>query len=171
MSRFGDIVNSIEATFATPSVPFTKGRLASKENAAPPRVAWIQTGAETFGPPAQMGGREVAGVRSRSFLTRLIDAEAWIWGTDEDETEAILHSLLSAVFRTLTTNVVFAGGAWRTQDDDVADYAVKGQLYVLSLRFTVPVEREAAPLKTLGAQTHAGVFLDPAGGPSAETVC
>jgi hypothetical protein len=137
-------------------------------------VSWIPIRAE-HSYEHGVGPKIVDGTVYQAVLTRTLVCEVEVWsGPDTDdieETEQLVHNVIAATNRQTYGSVRFLGEDWSTQSD-TADYAVSGELCVLTVSFEIPVmENEHETEATTTTATKQGATTIFEGENANVTVC
>lgn len=181
-SRLETIVRSVHAELQFPvAVSFSIGRLEGGKHHSPPHVAWVPVGGP-FNPPKHKGGRLVPGTTGpvvppngdlqqvgadtfqNACASRSLNVVAVIWANDLGETadgvdpglegtEELLHQVAAAAHRA-GGEVVFDREQWVNQAEQLASWGIDGQAVTLTMRWSVPVIHEVAPVVRFVQQAH-----------------
>jgi len=153
MSRFTDLIDSIESTLADPTVEFVVGNDKQKKRGQRRRIHFYRRG----GPITtanRSGGGDIGSSRVATPWQREGVVEAHIFSESDDTTEQLTDNLISAIFNTTNTGLEFFDYEW---DDD----QINQRTCYCILRFSIrtPVRSEDLTLITVTGQETDKEFL------------
>jgi hypothetical protein len=145
-----EIIAAVEALVP---VPTSIGPENVFINAEPPRIVWVPT-SDDYGPP------ESPGQNGRPVRTRFAGAEVYVWGTDYDAAETIVHLVIGTIHQLMGGNYEISKGKWLATD---GRNVVCGRAYVFRATFKIPVCLPADVLVKPGSKlTH---YMEPGDDP------
>jgi len=142
------------------TVKFLIGRkyLAAQEQLR--RVIWVPV-ESTIDKPEKMGGFRTteaaeADVKvSSSAMIREENVEIYIFGEDEDKTEALFDAMLSAIHRTVGGNSTRPTTyRWVDEDEGVFGFQLRQPCIVVRIGIRMPVPLEVKDVCVITAATH-----------------
>ena len=171
VSKFEQIVRLVEAELQvhrremghTPfEVGFDLFRLATHENLELPRVCWVPIGGPVEGAHAGTFKNDDNSVESKPLYKAQTQLQAYIFGCDYGDTEALHHDVLAAVWKCIGQLANPGVFRWVTQEEDVAAHML-GDNHLVVQPFTWPltVLSEARLLVNITAEEGEVCFVDP----------
>lgn len=124
-----------------PGLPIFLGPEYLVEDASPPRIVAVPTGASYEGPVGG-GGRDSSGRIARSLWTRTEQVDWYVWARDYGEAEQASDELAAALYTAARGSIDLAGGEWLNWQE--AQWLHAGRVYVLRTRISRPVPRREA---------------------------
>lgn len=120
-----------------PGLPVFLGPEHLSEDASPPRIVAVPTGASYEGPVGG-GGYDSSGRIVRSLWTRTEQVDWYVWASGYAEAEQASDELAGALYTAARGSIELAGGEWLWQE---AQWLHVGRVYVLRTRLSRPVPR------------------------------
>jgi hypothetical protein len=116
---------------------FLVGRELVAGEDAPPRVVFAYGPTDEF--DAAWNARVAQAAVPRVLLTRRASVEAYLWGENYDQAEAMVNAMVAALYQVALGSMAIVGGAWA----DVG-FVTAGRAYRLSFTLDIPIT-EALP--------------------------
>lgn len=150
MSRFTDLIQSIETELNDSTVDFVVGNDQQRKRGQRRRIHWYRRGGPITS-AKRTGGGDIGGTRRVATpWQREGVIEAHIFSENDDTTEQLTDNLISAIFNTNNTGVTFFDFEW---DDDQINQ--RSCYCIVRFSINTPVTVESLPLVFItGQQTE-----------------
>lgn len=156
--RLRDVINEFESILNDPAVTVAIGRKELHRNDAPPRVVFVRKGGPITA-TQEIGRQDIGGQSTTQIHQRELSCDVYCWGSDEDETEQLLHNVVVAMRRAILGSYRLGNETWLSEEELRAGDVVLGECVVLEAIVHIPIVDQLVSLVTpSGGLTHTGTF-------------